>query len=306
MKIDYKAKISIAIVCAILAFGVSLQFKSVRKNQGQGTISGLRASELQTLYQKEKEKNEALFNFSDEEAANDTSVIKETATGKVVVLKDVSSVADNIIVKVTGGTTETKVFAVGQNVWDEKYITVNSNAILASKNFIPVVSGEDYYFYCNSPILSVEEYGTPLFYNLTYYNSEKQQISVKAPTIVQRNSKITIPEGCQYIKFWVHEAYGQTYNNDICINVSDEKVNGTYVPYNKTEYNSGIYEKIAITTPIDSTITLFTEEDVTLECVYSKDIKKVFANDFTAKLGDIGTAIGLLRDIQSKILGVSE
>jgi len=61
MKIDYKAKISVALVCAILAFSIALQFKSVKKNQGQGTISGLRASELQTLYQKEKEKNEALI-----------------------------------------------------------------------------------------------------------------------------------------------------------------------------------------------------------------------------------------------------
>jgi len=82
MKIDYKAKISVALVCAILAFSIALQFKSVKKNQGQGTISGLRASELQTLYQKEKEKNEALISdyarvTADlekyKEAANDTN-----------------------------------------------------------------------------------------------------------------------------------------------------------------------------------------------------------------------------------------
>ena len=61
MKVDIKAKIAMAAVCALLTYGIALQFKSVEKNQGQGTISGLRSAELQTLYQKEKEKNEALL-----------------------------------------------------------------------------------------------------------------------------------------------------------------------------------------------------------------------------------------------------
>jgi len=82
MKTEIKAKISIAIVCSILAFCITWQFKSVRLNQGQGTISGLRSAELQTMYQKEKEKNEALLNdylrvTSDlekyKDAANDTN-----------------------------------------------------------------------------------------------------------------------------------------------------------------------------------------------------------------------------------------
>lgn len=58
---DIMAKISIALVCAIVTFGITLQFKSVKKNQGQGTIGGLRATEFQNLYQKEKSKNEALL-----------------------------------------------------------------------------------------------------------------------------------------------------------------------------------------------------------------------------------------------------
>ena len=61
MKNKLSAQISIAIVTTILVFATTIQFKSVVKNSGQGTISGLRASELQTLYQKEKEKNEALY-----------------------------------------------------------------------------------------------------------------------------------------------------------------------------------------------------------------------------------------------------
>lgn len=88
MKMALKAKISIAVVCAILTFVLSLQFKSVKQNNGQGTISGLRSAELQTLYQKEKEKNEALISdyarvTADLEkykaAANDTN-----ATAKIL------------------------------------------------------------------------------------------------------------------------------------------------------------------------------------------------------------------------------
>jgi uncharacterized protein YlxW (UPF0749 family) len=61
MKNKISAQISIAIVCTILVFAITLQFKSVVKNAGQGTISGLRASEIQVLYQKEKEKHDALY-----------------------------------------------------------------------------------------------------------------------------------------------------------------------------------------------------------------------------------------------------
>lgn len=56
-----KAQISVGMICMILGFAITMQFRSVQKNNGAGTISGLRAAEIQSMYQKEKEKNEALY-----------------------------------------------------------------------------------------------------------------------------------------------------------------------------------------------------------------------------------------------------
>lgn len=224
----------------------------------------------------EQEKEDYLFSSAyDKEENNTANAIREMVTGNPVSIKDISPLVDKIVIKTEGEAPATKVFAVGQNVWDEAWVL--NDACIGSKNYIPVVSGEEYYFYCNSPAFSVEEYDTPIFNSITFFDSQKKQLSVVS---AQRNSKIKIPDGCKYIKFVMHEAYGisygHKYNNDICINISDKKVDGTYVPYKVEEYNVNSNGDAVLTAPFDYVTTVFSEdESVILKCEYSKDIKGV-------------------------------
>jgi len=228
----------------------------------------------------EQEKDEYIQNSILEETENDSAnTITETISGKTIIIKEVPPVTEKMVVKATGATAETKLIVVGQNVWDEEWGLTNGGITVASKNYIPVVPGMDYYFYCSSPLFSVEEYETDLFYKITYYDSSKQRLSGKNSTSVSRNRKITIPENCYYMKFELHEAYGIKYLNDICISVDNEKLNGTYASYNKKEYIFNSYGNIVLTAPFDLNMTLFTEDEaVTLECEYKKDIKGAIAD----------------------------
>jgi hypothetical protein len=51
-------------------------------------------------------------------------------------------------------------------------------------------------------------------------------------TVVSNNT-FTFPSNAWYFKFYMTAAYGTTYNNDICINISDASLNGQYKPYVK-------------------------------------------------------------------------
>lgn len=61
MNSKWKAQIAMGLVCLLLGFAITIQLRSVKKNNGAGSISGLRAGEIQSMYRKEKEKNEALY-----------------------------------------------------------------------------------------------------------------------------------------------------------------------------------------------------------------------------------------------------
>ena len=53
--------VSISIVCMVLGFFTTIQIKNVKKNAEKESVSGMRMAELQATYQKEKEKNDALY-----------------------------------------------------------------------------------------------------------------------------------------------------------------------------------------------------------------------------------------------------
>lgn len=112
-----KMQISVGLICMILGFAITIQFRSVQKNNGAGTISGLRAAEIQSMYQKEKEKNEALYidyerikNDLDQykEAINDTNtttkLLKEQLDNAEVLagMKEVEG--PGVVVKMSDGT----------------------------------------------------------------------------------------------------------------------------------------------------------------------------------------------------------
>ena len=52
------AQLAISLICVLLGFMISIQYKSVRRNTALSNTQFQRADELQALLNKEKEKNE--------------------------------------------------------------------------------------------------------------------------------------------------------------------------------------------------------------------------------------------------------
>lgn len=118
-----------------------------------------------------------------------------------------------------------KVDITGLNVWDEVAevggISASTGAnetnanTLRSKNYIDVISNKTYCFKCVGDI------------NLYFYDESKNFISA---TQISANTTYTMPANCYYLRFRLSTTYGTTYNHDICINVSNTTLNGTYKP----------------------------------------------------------------------------
>lgn len=129
----------------------------------------------------------------------------------------------------------TGIKTVGFNQWDEEWEqgdisgTTGANTTIGhgirSKGYIQVMPLTDYYV----------EYPTNV-YNLKtrFYDGNKNYIgqvdgnghnTLNAPGIVK------MPSNCCYFRFATQPTYGDVYNNDICINISDSSKNGIYEPY---------------------------------------------------------------------------
>lgn len=115
---------------------------------------------------------------------------------------------------------------IGFNQWDEEWElgtinnetgqNSNSTSVIRSKNYIPVIPNTNYY-YCSTGGSNIYQYDVNKnFLSMTGYASS--QI-------------FTVSDKTSYIRFRTHTAYGTTYNNDICINISDANKNGVYEPY---------------------------------------------------------------------------
>ena len=125
--------------------------------------------------------------------------------------------------------------SVGFNQWDEEWEVGginhstgadNDNAtnVIRSKNYIPCLSNTVYYF-CNK-----KNAGSPYIH---YYDANKSFLSYAE---VSRNTTFTTPTNAFYIRFNMDTGYGTSYSNDICINLSNPTLNGTYQPYVKHTY----------------------------------------------------------------------
>ena len=115
------------------------------------------------------------------------------------------------------------------NIWNEEWeqghysVSTGKKAsytsdTIQSKDFIPVLPSTTYYCYS----------ATARLY-LLYYDENYGYISYKAA----QNGTITTPENCRYLTFYRTIGSGAQYDNDICINISDEEINGVYEPYEK-------------------------------------------------------------------------
>ena len=133
---------------------------------------------------------------------------------------------------------------VGFNQWDEEWkngwwnyqtgVFTASSSYFACKSKIAVFPNTKYYWKCPTNVREIQYYdanGEPLGSRNSYAEG-------------YTNTTFTTPDGCYYLTFYFGASYGTTYKNDICINLSDASLNGTYKPYTKHSY------------PLDNTLTL--------------------------------------------------
>lgn len=121
----------------------------------------------------------------------------------------------------------TGIKTVGFNQWDEEwelcqYGTIDGGKYtdptrVGCKNPIPVLPNTTYYFNTNGVNI-----------NTCFYDA---QMNILWNQNGFNNTTKTTPSNCHYICFNLGQAYGTTYKNDICINISDPSKNGTYEPY---------------------------------------------------------------------------
>lgn len=137
----------------------------------------------------------------------------------------------------------------GRNLWDEEWEVGHINgsgqeeaaSTIRSKNYIPCEQGQTYYGYIGAT--------ATLF--IVYYDAEKNFISRVGAT----NTTAIAPSGARYFRITTTAAYGATYKHDICINLSDASINGTYFP----SHNGGSIDCSAA--PLNGVGTAQDEED---------------------------------------------
>lgn len=128
---------------------------------------------------------------------------------------------------------------VGFNQWDEEWevgrINGSTGALVSgsgirSKDFIPILPNASYYVKCPNSLIVCQ------------YDENKSFIS----TIIwgDQNKSVLTSADAKYLKVGTYDTYGNVYNHDICINLSDPAKNGTYEPYKAHSY------------PLDSSLML--------------------------------------------------
>lgn len=137
------------------------------------------------------------------------------------------------------------------NIWDEEWevgkinwdgTNMSSSTNIRSKNYIRIVGGSAYYV--EIPTSRVEVF---------YYDYNKSFISYEISSLA--NQTFTPPASACYMRFYTQQAYGTTYNNDICINLSDPSRNGIYVSYRRYVELNGINDVIDMVT-VEKNVTL--------------------------------------------------
>lgn len=130
--------------------------------------------------------------------------------------------------------------SVGFNAWDEEWekgafdVDTGANydsSQIRSKNLIPVVSGASYKITTPQTtgiwIMFLNSEGDIVAPDNTSFQQSGMSINVKGTD----PRSITIPYNAAYMRFYAESSYGDTYNHDICINLSDTSINGKYYPY---------------------------------------------------------------------------
>ena len=140
---------------------------------------------------------------------------------KIESIKGNTIIKDGTLISFNGTGLKT----VGFNQWDEQWETGS----LDLQNGNP---------YTDNSRIRTKNFNQ-CFENTVYYNSAPQQAIVLfydgnfgylGYVGANARSTFTTKANARYFKFYMATAYGTTYNNDICINISGDK-NGTYEPH---------------------------------------------------------------------------
>lgn len=125
----------------------------------------------------------------------------------------------------------TGVKSVGFNQWDEETIEgsliyldgsiIPATNRLCTKNYVKVLPSTQYYF-------------STSIYRVACYDSAKNHIQSEWFAPSESEGLHTTGPNTHYVRFDLGISYGGTYNNDICINISDPNRNGTYEPYKES------------------------------------------------------------------------
>lgn len=122
----------------------------------------------------------------------------------------------------------------GLNQWDEEWElgaisgatgqNVNSSTYIRSKNYIPIFPSTTYYV----------RSATTLECRMRFYDADKNYLGESTIIETDSNQTFTTPAGAYYMRFYMVDEYGTTYNHDICINLSWSGYhNGEYEPSEK-------------------------------------------------------------------------
>jgi len=141
-----------------------------------------------------------------------------------------------------------KLLSVGVNQWDEEWeVGVYNNAngnkgvqasgYLRSKNFIRVSPNTKYYLLL----------GLWIF----YYDANHNYLGFRTSGAT---NPFTTPSNCSYITFNTDANYGNAYNHDICINISDPNINGKYYPSKRNPVTLPNYEGHGILKVVDGKV----------------------------------------------------
>ena len=146
----------------------------------------------------------------------------------------------------------------GFNQWDEVWESgaydtngepTPAASYIRSKNLITVTPSSTYYFLAGSSVNTA---------TIFFYDADGNFISYTAGNA--KNSSFTTPANCHKVHFCVNNG-GTTYQNNICVNLSDASRNGQYEPYWKREIQFRIKEVTGV--PVGGTeadrVTIFPE-----------------------------------------------
>lgn len=207
--------------------------------------------------------------------------------------RDYGKTLDEYIAYTTGKLINCKAVALestGFNQWDEEWelgsYNINtgepvSNAThIRSKADKPIsVFPNTQYYAFNNSYKTHQSAGYQQI--IFFYDKQLNYISRLAGSF-GTNAVFTTPTNAAYIRFYTNDDYGTTYNHDICINISDAALNGTYRPYWKEVTN------INLTTLTGINPTTGVREVMFPNGMRSKgDVRDVISgNTATVKIGD--------------------